>query len=140
MRNWVRKYYLIFKWHRTKKRHPVFDPKYAQENLLSLFGFLFMTLLYLVSTILFLHLLVLGGVVETETILWLMIESGTRIILVGFPEQMIAGTLFSGLSFTSSLILIFFARLIIGLYQAKLHPESEKEIANFITSKRQIKI
>lgn len=70
----------VILWHKHFMTHPVFDPKYARENIVSLVETLVMLFLYLSLLVLFLHWLVVLGFFIKGNIPWGMIEASTRIL------------------------------------------------------------
>jgi hypothetical protein len=115
-------------WHRTERQHPIFSVKYARENLVSLIESLFMLYMYLVLSVLLLHLSNLYGFLESETLTWLIVESTARNLMLEAPDAIFFDRSYVVFSISVVILAMFIVRVSFNIAKARLHPGAREGV------------
>lgn len=118
----------LLSWHRKEKIHPLFDPDFAKENLVSLAETFVVLFLYLVNGILALHLAVTLGLFETETLLWLIIELNARTLYFGLPEAYFQSVYVAAGILAFTIVSTALIHLSLDVLRASLHLQHAEKI------------
>lgn len=109
-------------WHRTMHRHPIFDPDYARENLVSFgqtvlaLGYFFVLGSFLIELLYNYHLL------DNESILYAIFSSSINNFLFSFNNSEMFNTITTIIIY---LMLGLIGRELIEIYKASLHPKDK---------------
>jgi hypothetical protein len=115
----------LLSWHRQSHTHPIFNPDYAKENLVSLAETLAMLYLYFAIFTLTLHYFVVSGLIETQTIPWMIIEASTRNLLNRIPAELVTNKFSIALAIITTIVAAKLTRNSFEIVKASLHPEDE---------------
>lgn len=126
MRNYAQQIKQLLAWHKKEKIHLLFDPTNARENLISLVESLAVFVFYFVIVIMILHLLILNGLFETETLSWLIVESLFGKLMKGVPASLIENKLFVSMTIIITLGILYIVRLAFNITKARMHPGSRQ--------------
>jgi hypothetical protein len=116
---------LIFKHHQFRA-HPIFNPDFARENLVSLAETVVMLAFYASIVILLLHWAVVLGYFKTQTITWAVIEGATKFLLYKIPENLQTDRFSIFLAIITTVFAARLARHAFELVKADLHPKKSK--------------
>ena len=118
----------LLSWHRKEKIHPIFNPDFAKENLVSLAETFVVLYLYLINGILALHLAVTLGLFETETLLWLIIELNARTLYFGLPEAYFQSVYVAAGMLAFTVVSTVLIHLSLDVLRANLHLQHAPKI------------
>jgi hypothetical protein len=113
-------------WHQKFHVHPIFNPGYARENLVSLAETVVMMALYASIAILALHWTVVLGYIAPQTIPWMLIEGATKILLYRLPAKLINDRFGIFLALVTTIFAARLTRRSFELVKADLHPKKTK--------------
>ena len=114
--------------HKNDHVHPIFDPTYARENLVSLAQTLVMGFMYFSIFALLLHWFVMEGYIETQTIPWALIEGSTDYLLYRLPENLIYDKLSIALAIITTIVAARLVRRSFEILKADIQPGKKKKI------------
>jgi len=130
----------LLSWHRKEKIHPVFNPDFAKENLVSLAETFVVLYLYLINGILALHLAVTLGFFETETLLWLIIELNARTLYFGLPEAYFQSVYVTAGILSFTIVSTVLIHLSLDVLRANLHLQHAQKIPVLIKPLRTVRL
>jgi len=117
----------LISWHKGFRVHPIDDPRYARENLVSLAETMVMLYFYYVILILVLHFLAISGVIEAETLPWLIIETNAANILSHIPREMSEDRLNILVAILTTIVAARSVRYSFDILKADMHPGKRKK-------------
>lgn len=109
--------------HRRAHIHPIFNPAYAKENLVSLAETLVMLYFYFAILTLVLHYFVISGYIHTQTIPWLLIELSTANLLNRIPAELVVNKLAVALAVITTIVAAKLTKNSFEIIKADLHPK-----------------
>jgi hypothetical protein len=128
----------ILSWHRTVHWHPIFNPQYARENLISLVETFAMLFLYTATLIYLLHLLALLGIFEQETLVWLIIETNAQGLMFGAPNYVFESREYIVGVIIASVVVAYLVRRAFSVAKANNHPLSKRELRRFLSKQKDV--
>jgi hypothetical protein len=115
----------LITWHSEMHGHPIFDPEFAKENLVSLAETVVLLYFGFVSFILFMHYFVLLGYISEQTIPWLIIESNARALMGNYPPGIADDKMAVFVAIVTTIVAIKLVRRAFSLVKADLHPKAK---------------
>jgi hypothetical protein len=124
MKTLGRKYKSILIWHNRTQSHPIFDPSYARENLVSLGQGLLMLSLYFAFSILLMHFLRTLNVWDAENLSGYLIEVATKFLYFGLPAHLFPNPYVAAAFVGGTLLAAVAVHLSLDILKANLHPQA----------------
>jgi hypothetical protein len=117
----------LISWHREIHVHPIFDPAYAKENLVSLAETLVTLYFGFVTFVLLMHYFVLMGYIQTQTIPWLVIEMNASALMGNYPPGIATDKFAVFVALITTIMALKLVRRAFALLKAELHPAGADE-------------
>jgi hypothetical protein len=116
----------LLAWHKKFESHPLFRSEYAKENLASFVEFFLKVYLYATLIALAGQLMNLFGYIETDTVIWLLIQVGNSALASWLPNVYLLDKIYVSLTIASVVIIILITGYVFRVVKANANPKGNK--------------